>query len=171
MSEQDDKDSKLPIIHRVIDDLYQGKSLKQSLCDNSIKSREFFEIVLTDPKLSSLYTHAQESRSEIFADEIIDIADNEDDQLRARNRIDARKWYASKVKPSKFGDRLDVNVLHVDINAALNEAKRRTLPVSDQQNVEDAQLIEKKLIPSLNHTDSESVGRDAKPDRSDNPFD
>lgn len=52
------------------------------------------------------YTRAREEQTETFVDQIVSIADEEDDPQRARVRIDARKWVASKLKPKKYGDRI-----------------------------------------------------------------
>ena len=43
-------------------------------------------------------------QTETHADEIIYIADNEEDINRAKVKIDARKWAASKLKPKKYGN-------------------------------------------------------------------
>jgi len=66
------------------------------------------------------YTRAKQSQIESFVDDIIDIADNatndwmenengtmvgnHDHINRARLRIDARKWIASKLAPKIYGD-------------------------------------------------------------------
>jgi hypothetical protein len=49
---------------------------------------------------------AREERADLVADEIITIADTETDPQKARNRIDARKWWAARVNPKKYGDKL-----------------------------------------------------------------
>ena len=76
------------------------------------------------------YTRAREIQAELNADEIIDIADGLDggsvierrlkgrgddaveevylDNQATRNRIEARKWTASKLLPKKYGEKLDV---------------------------------------------------------------
>ena len=59
-----------------------------------------------DDEFSALYAHAREDQAEHFADEIVEIADIETDSSKARNRIDARKWAASKLAPKKYGDKL-----------------------------------------------------------------
>jgi hypothetical protein len=56
-----------------------------------------------------LYAHARERQQEVFAAEVVLIADTEPDPARARNRMDARKWHASKVAPKKWGDRIEVD--------------------------------------------------------------
>ena len=55
-----------------------------------------------------MYTRAREERAELIADEVITIADTEPDPHKARVRIDARKWWAAKVNPKKYGDKMQV---------------------------------------------------------------
>lgn len=88
------------------------------------------------------YARAREIQADILADETLDIADdgsndwmevhdkdgisigwklNGEHVQRSRLRVDVRKWAASKLKPKKYGDRLDMNhgVLPDDPLAAL----------------------------------------------------
>lgn len=65
------------------------------------------------------YARAREEQADFLAEEIIDISNHtEEDHTpftggnvvqRDRLRIDARKWVASKLKPKKYGDKLDLN--------------------------------------------------------------
>ncbi len=52
------------------------------------------------------YARAREDQADFYADQIIAIADNEPDAQKARNRVDARKWVASKLKPKRYGDKV-----------------------------------------------------------------
>lgn len=53
------------------------------------------------------YARARELRSELYADEIVEISDDDDvDPQRLRLRVDARKWVASKLLPKTYGERL-----------------------------------------------------------------
>jgi len=69
------------------------------------------------------YTRARESQADVLADEILEIADETSKDTistekgeypdkewinRSRLRVDARKWIASKLKPKKYGDKIDV---------------------------------------------------------------
>lgn len=74
------------------------------------------------------YTRARELQAEAFADEMSDIADdatndymssvddeggvgyklNGENIQRSRLRVDTRKWIASKLKPKKYGDKLEL---------------------------------------------------------------
>ena len=64
----------------------------------------------------SQYAHAREEQADFWADEIIEISDapmSEPFEVQqAKLRSDNRKWIASKLKPKKYGDRVqnDVNL-------------------------------------------------------------
>lgn len=81
------------------------------------------------PSFRDQYARACEERTEAYVEEIFDIADdakndymedeydkgktpgytlNGENIQRSKLRVDARKWYASKMKPKKYGDKLDV---------------------------------------------------------------
>jgi len=54
------------------------------------------------------YARARDAQSDVIADEILMIADTEEDAQKARVRIDARKWLAGKMKPKVYGDKQTV---------------------------------------------------------------
>jgi hypothetical protein len=55
------------------------------------------------------YARAREDQAEAHADRIIEIADDETiDANHKRIMVDARKWVASKLKPKRYGDKLDL---------------------------------------------------------------
>lgn len=51
------------------------------------------------------YERARACQAEHMFDELLEIADLEEDTNKARLKIDTRKWYLSKVLPKKFGER------------------------------------------------------------------
>jgi hypothetical protein len=67
---------------------------------------------------SEQYAHAREAQADFLADEILEIADDiEGDDAafvginriqRAKLQVDSRKWIASKLKPKKYGEKLDL---------------------------------------------------------------
>lgn len=101
--------------------LAAGESL-YSIC----KSAHMPEIVtvyrwmVKDEDFRQQYVRAREDQAETHADQMQEIAD-EAPPLDAngrtdsgwvqwqRNRIDTRKWIAAKLKPKKYGDKVDVN--------------------------------------------------------------
>ncbi len=82
------------------------------------------EWINTIPEFSNKYARAKEDQAEFLAEEMLEIADDsskdtttnergkpiEDKEWtnRSRLRVDTRKWIASKLKPKKYGDKLDV---------------------------------------------------------------
>lgn len=83
-----------------------------------------------DDALSEKYARAREEQAEFMRDEMLDIADdgrndwmekrdkdgkiigqtfNKESVQRSRLRIDSRKWLMAKLKPKKYGDRVDMN--------------------------------------------------------------
>lgn len=82
------------------------------------------------------YTRAREAQADLIVDEMIEIADNATNDYmmvqrgdevvevenreftnRSRLRIETRKWVSSKLKPKKYGDKLDVTTGGEKINA------------------------------------------------------
>jgi len=68
-----------------------------------------WEILNTDG-FAAHVARAREARADFLAEDIIEIADDSsgddgnDSVQRSRLQVDARKWYASKVAPKKYGD-------------------------------------------------------------------
>lgn len=104
-----------------------GKSLS-AICASPLmpNSRTVLRWLEIYPSFAAEYARAREQQADLLASQIVEIADTEEDANRARVMIDARKWYASKLKPKVYGDRIDVAVSHtLDLSDALNEARNR----------------------------------------------
>src|ERR1041385_6320036 len=72
------------------------------------------------------YNAAKQARAVALVEEMREIADNDHDAQRARNRIDVRKWEASRINREEYGEKIDVyNSVRVDIRAVLAEANQR----------------------------------------------
>lgn len=86
-----------------------------------------YEWLLRRPDFADQYTRAREEQADTLADEIIAIADEQPEIIPVldkrtgeliehkldnaflqwqKNRIDARKWTAMKLKPKKYGERV-----------------------------------------------------------------
>jgi hypothetical protein len=116
------------IIERMIRDIAEGHSLVGTLNKFSVHPGDFIESLSEYEDLATRYRQAKQIRTEVHVDEIIHIADTVEDSNRARVMIDARKWIASKMNPSVYGDRIDVNVTKtVDIRGALERAMQRAI--------------------------------------------
>lgn len=61
-----------------------------------------------DRTFADQYARARETQADGFFDEIVKIADTDEDPARARVRIDARKWVAGKMRPKVYGEKVEV---------------------------------------------------------------
>lgn len=105
----------------------------------------------TDEDFLDQYTRAKQESADALTDEMLDIADdasndwmlindkdnegyriNGDHIQRSRLRIETRKWLASKLKPKKYGDK-------IDITGGLNNT-------STPLDVEQYQQLRKKML-------------------------
>ena len=106
----------------------EGESLRQILKDDGMPAQStVYEWLMRHPVFTEQYTRAREEQADSLADEIIAIADEQPEVvvvtdkrtgaviehkldsaflLWQKNRIDARKWTAMKLKPKKYGDRV-----------------------------------------------------------------
>lgn len=140
----------------IINGIHDGDSIKV-LMPNVTERRKFYESLLENVLRAQVYASAQAGRAELLVDDLVNIADTEPDPQKARNRIDARKWVASKLQPQKFGDRLDLNVnQHVDLSGALAEAAKRLIPLRDPEKYVESQVIGKNELIHNSTTDSKS---------------
>ena len=105
--------------------LSEGMSLRQILKADTTgvlpAQSTIYDWLLRHPLFAEQYARAREEQADTNADEILEIADErppefKDDKGRVyldqtyiqwqKNRIDARKWTAMKLKPKKYGDKL-----------------------------------------------------------------
>lgn len=133
----------VPTVRRIIKEFSGGGSLESILKINKIRSEDFLDTVFSSEIIMAEYSRAREIKAEIHVGQIIDIADNDPDPNSARVRIDARKWYASKIVPKQYGDRVDVNHNHtIDIGQALSDARSRAALISPLKQVDQVEPIE-----------------------------
>jgi hypothetical protein len=71
--------------------------------------RTVYNWLLSHKDFFQLYARAKETLADMNAEDILDIADNAKDANLARLQIDARKWWASKVAPKRYGDKIGVS--------------------------------------------------------------
>lgn len=94
---------------KICEGIAQGNSLVRVCNALDIDYSTVYDWIKKHPDFADNYTHAREAQADYLADGVLDIAD--DSNLQADDRrvkIDARKWYAGKLKPKKYGDKLGV---------------------------------------------------------------
>lgn len=71
------------------------------------------ELIITNPYYKELYEIAKDIQLQNLEDQIIEIADNpslDPNQIKRDTlKIESRKWILTKLKPDKYGQKVDVN--------------------------------------------------------------
>ena len=99
-----------------------GKSARAMCVETGISQRVLWNWLASDTELMQQYLRAKEFCVDAYAEEIIEISDdgskdtytdekgkeitNREVIARSQLRIDARKWYAARLAPKKYGDKL-----------------------------------------------------------------
>jgi hypothetical protein len=87
-----------------------GKSLR-TVCEaeDMPDKATVFRWLGDDASFRDQYACAREAQADSIADEMLDIADDKSlDPNDRRVRLDTRKWLASKLRPKKYGERLEL---------------------------------------------------------------
>lgn len=100
------------LIEKFLSLVEDGRSINTICKDESMPSRETIrKWMRDDTEFVAKYARAREVSADNLAEEIVDIADDKElDPHDKRVRIDARRWVAGKMKPKKYGDKLDMNL-------------------------------------------------------------
>lgn len=118
------EDMALIICERLAD----GESLKAICEDDDMPARStVFKWLAESETFSDMYARAREEQADAIFDEILNIADdgrndwmerrgeedagwvtNGENIQRAKLRIEARKWMAGKLRPKKYGEKLEL---------------------------------------------------------------
>jgi hypothetical protein len=136
-----------------------GESLIEICSEKGMPSFSLvYERIAESPDLGRIAASAREEYAHRLVGQSIDIADKDIDAPRARNRIAARQWFASKYARQTFGDKVELNVTgSVSVGAALEEARRRVRPISDLTQAHDPHVIDLQAETVSEATDSQSA--------------
>lgn len=113
----------LTIALEICDRIADGESLVSICRDERMpKKTAVYEWLLRHKEFAEIYARAREDQADTLADEIHAIADELPQQVVdekgnatrydsayvqwQKNRVDARKWVAAKLKPKKYSDRI-----------------------------------------------------------------
>lgn len=123
--------------------LAKGESLRK-ICetDGLPTMTSVFRWLEKDEKFREQYARARELQADTLADEILDIANTpqigtksvskatgleitEGDMIEHRRlQVDARKWYASKLAPKKYGERQQIDMEVKDVTPMADRMKQ-----------------------------------------------
>lgn len=113
---------------KVCERIAEGYSMRTVCAPEGMPSiSTLFKWIREIPGFTQQYARATEERTEAMSEDILDIADDGSNDLmtiqkgnqsyeienkevtnRSRLRVDTRKWLMSKMKPKKYGDKVDV---------------------------------------------------------------
>lgn len=113
---------------RICEQLSEGVSLRRVCLDEDLPSaRTVFRWFRENEAFCQQYARAKQESADAMAEDILDIADAGDNDLmwikrggedvqvpnnevlqRSRLRVDTRKWLMAKMKPKKYGEKVDV---------------------------------------------------------------
>lgn len=117
------------IADQICERIAEGESVRTIIETDGMPSQSMIYRWLSENQsFREQYAHAREMQADTLFDEMLDIADdgtndwmlqqrgenevwveNGEALRRSQLRIDTRKWIASKLKPKKYGDKLDLN--------------------------------------------------------------
>jgi len=126
-----------------------GGSLRSAIKATFGDGRSYHACITRNPAFRTAVSAAMETRADLLADEILEIADSDPDPNRAKNRIDSRKWLAAKQRPKTYGERIDLNVQHdISALAAMEAARGRVLQGRVELATMDAEIVDQPELAS-----------------------
>lgn len=125
-----------------------GKSLRQIAELENYPSIEAMRVWLIKyPDFAVQYAHARDEQADYYADEILATIENapssRDEIERAKVKVEALKWIASKLKPRKYGDKLDVT----SDGERIEQPIYGGMSVPKKQPPIEAELVKPKQLP------------------------
>lgn len=99
--------------NNICERIMNGESLREiCLSDNMPKRTTVHRWLSENEVFQNQYARARDTQADTLADDIIAISDtatDKDSAAAAKVRVDARKWVAAKLKPKRYGDKLDLD--------------------------------------------------------------
>lgn len=131
--------------NEILQRIREGESVRQiCMLEHMPAQGTFYRWLTENEELQEKYARAKADQADYFAEEMIDISDegrndweerenqrtghtyialNEEAIARSRLRIETRKWLMGKMKPKKYGDKLQQEITGKDGEALVPAAK------------------------------------------------
>lgn len=93
---------------RICDLISDGLSARAACAEIGVPMGRWMTWVHRGVVDGAQYARAMAARGHRLAEEVVEIADTDEDPQRAKVRVDARKWTAARMAPKQWGDRLDL---------------------------------------------------------------
>lgn len=125
----------------------QGHTVTEACDQSNITIAMFEKYVRENDQLKDMYVEAERRSHDAMADALINIDNHkihgQSDPKMAKVISDNIKWVLSKRDAQRFGERVQVDhsvSVDIAITTALDAARRR-VPVADQSNIIDAEIV------------------------------
>lgn len=142
---------------KICDLLSEGHSLRSVCANEGMPDKvTVFRWIRTYEEFRNQYARAKEESADAMAEDTLDIADdgtndymtitkgdreyevvNGEAIQRSRLRVDTRKWLMAKMKPKKYGDKLDMTTNGKDLPAPILGGLAAAEVVKPSQQVSD----------------------------------
>lgn len=104
------------------------------------------------PGLREMLDDARVILAHRFAEQAVTVVDTVADVQRARLKSESLRWYASKVAPKDYGDRIDMHVDgQVSVLGPISDAATRSM--CDLAPVMDAQVVDANMLSTIGASD------------------
>lgn len=105
---------KQKIADAICERIADGESLRRICATADMPDKAtVFRWLAAMPAFCDQYARAREAQADSLTDDILPIMDerptNMVQVMHKRDRVEARKWLASKLRPKTYGDKLDLN--------------------------------------------------------------
>ena len=158
------KRERVEAVHMTIERVLDGLSLREAIKESGLTPKMFAATLAEDREAGAAYARAVEIKADLMADEVIHIADGDNDPAKVRNQIQARQWLAGKLYAKRYGERIDLNVTQtIDVSATLAEARARLLPARDLSQIIDVQPVAAQGLQHDGASDNESLAPPSNP--------
>ena len=100
------------LVDTICEQIAMGRSLVNICAELDLSYSQVMVWLQKYPDFTDKYARAKEAQADWYADEMLSVIDNaksdRNEIERAKVKIEALKWIASKLKPKKYGDKLDL---------------------------------------------------------------
>lgn len=100
------------VVERICNAIAGGTLVKDAVSQEGLRRETFWRWLAADAEFRQLFNEARISQAHALAEEAIEIADapvrDHADAVRARTRVDVRKWFVAKLAPRIYGEKLQV---------------------------------------------------------------
>lgn len=116
----------------ILKSIVLGISIRNICAHLNIPLHHVYDYAAKDPFFDKKMDRARVYQAHILVDELMSATvgcKTMAEVSAAKVWSDNAKWVASKIEPAKYGEKLDINITHLDLSAVLLAAENRIIPI------------------------------------------